>query len=128
MSNQDALGVWQNLGTVTPKFDEWVKFPSQCYDSNSSIRLTFSIPNINQLRSYAWFRAIYEVAGLTVVQPAIRIYPKSDILILQIPVIEDFKERNNPFRSFQVMKKLYRTRLGNNIDNNWSVTLEELWG
>lgn len=128
MSNQDALGVWQNLGTVTPTFDEWTKFPIQCYDSNSSIRLVFNIPNPNQLRSFGWFRAIYEVAGLTVVQPAVRIYPKPDILILQVPVNEDFKARNNPFRSFQVMKKLYRTRLGLNTDTNWTVTLEELWG
>lgn len=126
----DDIGVWNDLGTLQPTtLNEWVKFPSTAVGGNATLRVTFFCTDFSKVRSSCWFRPNYKTANTDQVGRAIRLYPKPERILLDIPVPEELQERSVFFRDFQLLKTLrLRKRPGITPDIPWSIKLEELWG
>lgn len=98
----DAIGIWQELN-VTPVLgtDDWETFPNDCKNGRL-FRLKFEtnwadweIPK--GFRSFGYLRFAYrdDSNGFNLVTPSIRIYPKLEEMLFEIPTLTDLQ--NNPW-------------------------------
>ncbi len=126
----DDIGVWNNLGSVKPKYQEWLKFPITATGANTAIRVSCSCPSWDKLNSYILIRPRYSTANSDQVGQAVRIYPTENTKnVVEIPIPIDFQDRSVYFRDFEVKKVLrWRRRIGVTPDADLTITLEELWG
>jgi hypothetical protein len=125
----DDIGVWQLLGTITPKQKEWLKFPTTATGANATLRATYICSDWSKLNSYLLIRPRYQTFNSNQVGQAIRIYPEPLGNLFEIPIPPDFLERSVYFRDFEVRKVLrWRRRIGVTPDAILDVKLEELWG
>jgi hypothetical protein len=128
MPIQDGFGVWGSLGTLTPEHDRWKEFPGAALENNPTIRITYSCSDWNLVNSFAWLRVVYKVGGQRVSEPARRVYPRNEPLLIQFPVNPDFLERGVSSRFFEVKKQIIFGRFSSVLDIDWSMEIEELWG
>jgi hypothetical protein len=128
-TTEDDIGIWNDLGTLTPNATNWVKYPVVATGANDTIRITFSSSNFSKINSLVWLRPRYQTADSDQVGQAIRIYPKPEKQVVQVPIPQDFRDRSVYFRAFEIKKQLkYRKYIGITPDTNYMMKLEELWG
>lgn len=126
--SQDDVAVWKNLGTLTPEFLTWKKFQETSTGGNSIFRVKFICTDFSKIRSFCWLRARFQTAQTNQVEQAIRIYPKPENMIFEIPVPKDLFDRNIYFRDFEIIKgRKYRGK-GTITEPAYQVQLEEIWG
>ncbi len=81
--------MWNSLGTVTPTFDSWLRFPGEEIGAGEIFRLQFTADgNIENVFSRIWFRRIWADGLLNEkeVERSQRIYPQKHSLILWLPI------------------------------------------
>lgn len=128
MASSDLAGTWQYLGTITPTFDTWQRFPTATNSSNVTIRLTFyDDGNFTKIGSLGYIRPVF-------VMPEVfygtwrRIYPSNDRLILRSAIPEEILYASDSIiRYFEVSKRAKAPRSGWRVhDSSWSVAIESL--
>lgn len=108
---------WNSLGTVTITTDWQILEQSTLA---STFRITY-LGNIDQIWSYGRIRQYYSTNE---VSPSIRIYPKSQSLILEIPIPQELINSGVAVRYLGVCKfPVYRNTIP---DSDWQVLVEEL--
>ncbi|MBW4644759.1 MAG: hypothetical protein KME23_17650 [Goleter apudmare HA4340-LM2] len=126
----DDIGVWNNLGTIQTVKKQWIKFPVTATGANSTLRASFICNDWNKLSSYVLIRPRYNTANSDQTGNAVRLYPATTPVIVELPIPLDLQERSVYFRDFEVYKVgRRRSRLvGVTPDANLQIKLEELWG
>ncbi len=125
----DDIGIWNNLGTITPTLNQWVKFPTTATGANATLRVTYICNDFSKVNSYCWIRSRYQTSNSNQVSKAIRLYPTSDKQLIEVPIPQDLQDRSIYFRDFEVKKVIkYRRYIGTTPDIVWQIKLEELWG
>lgn len=113
----DAFGTWEDLGTVTPRYDEWDSFfYSQSSGSSFTFRATFGNADWNMIHSYCWLRISYTAAGLLTVSKNYRLYASQNSVVFSIPRLLD----NDFF--LEVQRRGYSRYRG--IESIYSVKME----
>ncbi len=126
---QDDIGIWNDLGSVSPISTNWIKFPVVATGANDTLRITFSSQDFSKITSFVWLRPRYQTADSDQVGKAIRIYPSAEKQIVELPIPQDFRDRSVYFRAFEIKKQLkYRKYIGTTPDISYLMKLEELWG
>ncbi|MBD1836132.1 hypothetical protein H6F61_26470 [Cyanobacteria bacterium FACHB-472] len=125
----DALGVWNDLGTLYPTEGEWIKFPVQAVGGNDLVRISFIYPTDAIISSWSWLRCIYTTADVSPVSQAVKVYPKAVPMLINMPIFQDLRDREVTFRNFEILKMVRSSRYSGIVtDYLWGVKLEELWG
>ncbi len=125
----DDIGVWNNLGTITPTSSNWIKFPNTATGANATLRVTYFCDDFSKVKSWCYLRARYQTADSNQVSQSIRLYPKTDKQLIQFPIPQDLQDRSVYFRDFEIKKFLkVRRSVGTTKDIIWQIQLEELWG
>ena len=128
MAQTDLAGVWQYLGTITPKFEEWSRFPIATNSGNPLIRLTFYDDfGFDRLGSYGYLRAAYNFPD-TFYSKWSRIYPRHDRTVLSFPIPQELLITSDTvLRHFEIMKRnKYNRPTWTVIDSEWSCAVESL--
>lgn len=73
---QDEFGYWEQLGTLTPNTQGWVKYPYSTELNQTLFRFTF-IGDISKVESFCWVRLVVRSQGEPIVLPAQRYYCKT---------------------------------------------------
>ena len=125
----DDIGVWNNLGTVAPTTDKWLKFPTTATGANATLRVSYVCADWTKLNSYILIRPQYQTSNSLANGTAIRLYPENVSTIIELPIPQDLQDRSVYFRNFEVKKVLrWRRKIGITPDSKLDVKLEELWG
>ncbi|WP_416671551.1 hypothetical protein [Egbenema bharatensis] len=109
---------WRTLGTITPATFNW-----QLYDqptAASVFRFTFQ-GNLNRVWYYARVRQYFYAGDVGVSQ---RLYPKSESVILEMPIPAELLDAGMVIRYLGIAKFPLRRRTV--ADGDWSVRIEEL--
>lgn len=122
----DSIGVWNDLGSVVPTPNQWVKFPITANGGNDLVRLSFFFPPEAKINSWGWIRAMYTTADTAPVSQAVKVYPKLQPMLLDMTIPKDLRLRLVLFRDFEFLKIVRKSYVVEDYD--WSVKLEELWG
>lgn len=120
----DDFGAWDDLGTVQPFHEVWTIFPDYTQSTSDLIRIIFG-GDLENARSFAYIRAVYQLYNQDLYGRWLRIFPKfqQDIALYTYPRDLQFQE-NNPIRRFQVQKRsYYRKYIGAFPDSIWTVRL-----
>jgi hypothetical protein len=128
MAQSDLAGVWQYLGTITPQFEQWSRFPLATSSNNSTIRLTFYDNNeFRKIGSFGYLRVVYEFPDLFY-SPWKRVYPNFTRQVLEFPIPSELLYVSTAIvRHFEVMKRNKYNRPNLTIiDSDWSVAIESL--
>lgn len=123
----DGFGIWNDLGTVIPTINSWVKFANLAVGGLDTVRAKFIYSANANISSYGLIISVYSADGDSVITKAIKIYVQPEPIVLNIPILSDFKDREIYFRNFEIKKYGY----GNKFvapDFPWQIKLEELWG
>jgi hypothetical protein len=120
----DDFGAWDDLGTVVPQHEVWTTFPGQTNSRSELVRLNFG-GDLENVRSFAFIRAVYQLFNQELYGRWLKIFPKiqQDLVLYTYP--QDFQLReNNPLRQFQIQKRsYYRSYTGVFPDSLWTVNL-----
>lgn len=114
----DDLGIWGNLGTITPQLNSFVNFPVFSYSSSEIFRLTasFNCPDWVKI----WVKQTINGIDLN---RWIAFYPRpNQSLIINIPLPETLKKNGIP--RIISAKKSFKY-LSNDTFINFSLTLED---
>lgn len=122
----DSIGVWNDLGSIIPAPNQWLKFPTTANGGNDCIRLSFFFPPEAVINSWGWIRAIYTTADTAPVSQSVKVYPKLQPMLLDLTIPKDLRDRGIIFRDFEFLKIVRQSYVLKDYD--WSVKLEELWG
>ncbi|MDJ0661571.1 MAG: hypothetical protein QNJ42_19100 [Crocosphaera sp.] len=128
MSQFDLAGSWQYLGTITPQFEQWQRFPISTASFSPLIRLTFYDDfNFNKIGSFGYLRVAYNFPD-TFFSKWSRIYPNFDRSVLSFPIPKELLLTSNVVtRHFEIMKRNKYNRPGWVVhDTQWSCAIESL--
>lgn len=106
------------MGTITPANYEWTLYDQP--SAASTFRFTFQ-GDLNRIWSYARVRQYFYLGGVGVSQ---RIYPRSDSLIIEMPIPQDLLDSGLVVRYLGIAK--FPARRWTVADGDWSVRLDEL--
>lgn len=125
---QDDIGVWEPLGRVnSPSIELWTPLPRQSTAGNSLFRVQFHCSDFNKISSICWLRVNIKTAGTEQAFRALKLYPKPEKTLIEIPVPKDLELRSIFFRSIEVKKSLKYVRyLGPIQDIRWDVSVDEI--
>ncbi len=120
----DDLGIWQQLGTITPN-SNWQTFPVQASSIGNTFRLAWG-GDMSDVKSFVYLRSVFQLTGQQVVSSRWkRAYPKSEREVIELPLSLEFALQNLG-QYFQVIKKYKYEPLGYTVtDSSYSLTLEE---
>lgn len=126
MAVTDLAGTWQYLGTITPNFDSWSRFPTATQADSALVRLTY-YGELNKVVSFGYIRPVYYTPE-AVYGSWRKIFPKEgkEVILLSIPR-ELLLASRSVRRYFEVRKRAkgypayYQVR-----DTSWSVAIENL--
>lgn len=125
--SSDDLSIWNDLGTIEPIYNQWVVFPVQSNGGNAVFRVRWICVDFDQIRSYVWVRSRFQTQQSNQVTQAIRLYPKSDDQIFEMPIPQDLLDRGIRLRSVEVKKYIQSLRyVGIVPDIAYSMRLEEI--
>lgn len=126
MAYTDLIGTWQYLGTLTPTFDNWQRFPTAVNSANSLLRLTY-YGDYQKIFSKGYLRPVYQTPDL-IYGRWLRFYPKDDREMLSSGIPQELLYVSDTItRYFEVIKKPNWNRNYYRIPNlTWSVALEVL--
>ena len=121
----DDFGAWDELGTVQPLFEQWVRFPDYTESQSPLIRLIFG-GDLERVQSYAFIRCIYSLFNDEIRGRWWKIYPKRQKEIILYPHPEEFGQlKTNPRRYFEIQKRHYRRLyVGTHTDSLWTLNLQ----
>lgn len=121
----DDLGTWEQLGTITPIVGEWIRFPKMSEHGYTTFRISYDVPD-GLVYSHLRLRSVWgSYLKLATSSQQIRLYPKKESEIIQIPQTNEFNQQNLR-RWFEVFKFFpYRKARRGNSDPVYNVTLEE---
>lgn len=123
----NLLGTWRDLGTVQPIDEYWSPFAETAVSGNDLIKVKFLYPPDAVVRGYAWLRCLYKLGNTTLYFPATRIYPKSEVQYINIPIPTDLRERGIINRDFEIKRSYYKPRYATSPEPyDWMVSLGEL--
>lgn len=120
----DGFGVWDELGTVEPAFENWLDFPDFTYNANSLLRIQTASLNFDR-QTYGYIRCLYELENIYSEGRWLRFYPKFNPQFLTYPHDNNIINlKSNPKKIFQVMKRhKFRRLVGTKYSNLWRVNL-----
>ena len=97
---------WLNLGIVTPTEKNWRETTQSAIDQDL-IRLTYiSTGLISSIKSRLLVRRLWQIDGeLPIEEKAIVIYPSSNRILLNLPVLADYVESG--LATYKVQVKQY---------------------
>lgn len=125
MTEFSELGILRPLGTITPNTLGWQRFPGIANQGNTILIAQYS-GQMDFIRSYIYLREIYETSPKIVSRNWIKLNPKPEIEIINSffnPELQNLRIQ----RSFEVTK-WFRYRLtGSKIDDDYSISLSELF-
>lgn len=112
------MTTWRNLGTLTPRAFEWNLFnePTEF----TTFRISF-VGDVRQIWYYLRIRQYFYSDSVSLSQ---KLYPKSESIIIQMPIPQELLEAGLYTRFIGVAK--FPIRQYTIADSNWQVTLEEL--
>lgn len=105
------------MGTITPSTD-WQTFPQVSFAS------TFRISFLGDLNRVWYFARIRQYYSSNEVSLSVRLYPKQESLILNIPIPLELQEQGIVVRYLGVCK--YPFRRNTVLDSDWQIKVEEL--
>lgn len=110
--------MWRSLGTLKPGLD-WRTFNAPTFAD------TFRLSYTGLTRDLSSSALIRQHFATNEVSSTIRIYPKPEKLIIEIPIPQDLKNGGTGVR-YLAVKRLIRKRYGFIYpDSDWSLTVEE---
>lgn len=128
MAQFDLAGQWQYLGTITPEFEDFTRFPISTASFSPLIRLTFYDDfNFEKLGSFGYLRVAYNFPD-TFYSNWRRVYPSVDRSVISFPIPKELLLTSSIVtRHFEIMKRnKYNRRTWKVIDTNWSCAIESL--
>jgi len=108
---------WNTLGTIEVSTD-WQILNQQTYSS------IFRISFLGDLQRTWYFARIRQYYGTNEVSLSTRLYPKSESIILELPIPQELRNQGVASRYLGVRK--YPFRRYTVIDSNWQIKIEEL--
>ena len=126
MAYTDLIGTWQYLGTITPMFDTWQRFPVAVNSANSLLRLTY-YGDYKKIFAKGYLRPVYRTPDL-IYGRWLRFYPKDDREMISSGIPQELLYVSDTItRYFEVIKKPNWNRNYYRVPNlTWSVALESL--
>lgn len=128
MSQFDLAGQWQYLGTITPEFEQWRRFPISTASFSPLIRLTFyPQSDFESINSFAYLRVAYNFPD-TFYSKWSRAYPSFDRSVISFPIPKELLLTSNVVtRHFEIMKRnKYNRKTWTVKDTRWSCAIESL--
>lgn len=99
----DDLGVWVQLGTLTPRWD-WESFPVSSSTANSIFRVS-TIGNFSQINTFIYVRVVYQNSGTNNPDSRwVKFYPKNEKEIIDL--------NTNPLFTFSNVSRIIQVRKG----------------
>lgn len=128
---QDDIGTWNHIGSVTPKINQWLTFPTQSDGGLATFRLKVICSQPERINSVCYIRSRYKTKNSNQVDRAIKIFPEShvnDLLLIELPIPQDLFDRSIYVRSIEIKKiGSFRSGIGIRDDVNYLIELDELW-
>jgi hypothetical protein len=110
---------WTTLGTLTPT-PVWQLYPIPTFAK--TFRITY-VGDFQRINSTGYLRQMFAVGQ---VSQAIRLYPKQESVIFEMPIPQDLVDQGQVVRYLSILKVPKRFR-GLEIDGpHWTATLEQL--
>lgn len=111
MPYTDAIGIWQELNfTPLPAGDDWVTFPNDC-KAGRLFRFKFETDwedwdGLKGFRSFGYLRFAYhdDAGGFGLVTPSIRLYPKQEEMLWEMPTLQDLQDNPWTIRKAQLKR------------------------
>jgi hypothetical protein len=110
---------WKPLGTLTPTTD-WQLYPMPTFAR--TFRITY-VGDFQRINSTGYLRQFFSVGQ---VSQAIRIYPKREAVIFEMPIPKDLIDQGQDRRYLSIMKIPKRYRRLDIAEPNWTALIEEL--
>lgn len=122
----DGLGEWRNLGTLTPTYGNWLRFPQPAEQGFTTFRATFTGDWYRGGWHWIYLKEIYRGGSIDNEGKWVKVYPSESPKIVYLNTSDEFNYLN-PQRSFEVLKghKYIKTYGGRFNDKIFSVKLEE---
>lgn len=125
MTQQDDLGLWNNLGTIQATIDRWQKPQRQATWERDIFRITFQ-GNLDDVVSFVWIRQEFLEGAVT---PAKRYYPKPEPQLIELPIPADLRANRIGVRSLEFKQaERYTRSMGWNGFPPIPLKIEELAG
>jgi hypothetical protein len=121
----DDFGIWDDLGTVNPVFNNWLSFPDFTTSASGLLRLFFSSDVFDRL-TFAYIRCLYDVGNAYAIGRWIRIYPKFEPELIIYPHPPEFQNLKGELRRVYQIKKQhrFRRRIGTVNSETWRINLQ----
>lgn len=116
----DSIGTWEKIGQTISPYDQWQRFGEIHTVSSGQYKLIFTSNKIDQVRSFAWLRTVYNGS---LVSPARRIYPKPEPMRLSFPIPDEYLSIGVSSQQFEILKKFRRYQ---SRDQIWGLEIEQL--
>ncbi|MEC4804431.1 MAG: hypothetical protein SAJ12_10505 [Jaaginema sp. PMC 1079.18] len=124
---QDEYGYWEELGTITPNTQDWLKYPYSTELNQTLFRFTF-VGDISKVESFCWVRLVVRSQGEPIVLPAQRYYCKSRPFGLDSLTIPKYLILKSPrwIQEVEIRKSVSRGlwRYGITNDMNYQIKAE----
>ena len=116
--------MWQALGTLTPN-QQWQTFAFHS-DGTSVLKIAYQVPgdDFSKVKSFAWLRRAWRGTAPLQVEKSLRLYPKPEHQIVEIPIPPDFRRIGQTQAEYQIKRGF--SRYYEISEPIWSVTLEAL--
>ena len=108
---------WNALGTIEVS-THWQVFPQASFAS------TFRISFLGDLQRTWYFARIRQYYGTDEVSLSVRLYPKRESIILELPIPQELQNQGVTMRYLGVRK--YPFRRYTVVDSEWQIKIEEL--
>jgi hypothetical protein len=110
---------WKSLGLLTPT-TEWQLYPVPTFAKTFRIKYGGDFQRIN---STGYLRQFF---GVDQVSQAVRVYPKRESVIFEMPIPRDLLDQGQVQRYLSIKKSPKRFRGLDITDPNWTALIEEL--
>lgn len=108
---------WNSLGTVAVSTD-WQVLNQATFAS------TFRISFLGDLERTWYFARIRQYYGVNEVSLSVRLYPKQESIIIELPIPQELQNQGVAVRYLGVCK--YPFRRYTVVDSSWQIMIEEL--
>ncbi|MFP4298676.1 MAG: hypothetical protein ACLFT0_12550 [Spirulinaceae cyanobacterium] len=128
----DDIGLWINLGIISPRPDIWQKFVRQATWGNKTFRISVTTPDVEKVGGWVWIRQV--ILPTEDVTPSVKYYPKTESQLIELPPPPEIEDRfTSIIRSIEVKRSWPRWRMYSMYSQTQtlpllSIKLEELAG
>ena len=119
---------WLDLGTVTPRLNEWEFFPVSSIGGDT-FRFTFgNLQNYRFFKSYCLVRFYVPIPNAPFYSLTRRLYPQPESVVLEFSLPQRLKDDGWLLWEPEVKKVLYRRWRGNSLEPAYTLKLEDFSG